>query len=114
MKLVNPKTIANPASNYSHGVIVPADGNRLITSGQIGVNRDGSIAEGLHAQMQQCWENMFAILAEAGMIKKELVKIVAYVTQSGVTAEYRRMRDEMLDGHTPASIHLVMLGTCDS
>jgi len=44
MKLLNPKNITRPASNYSQGVVVPANARRLIISGQIGIDPDGSIA----------------------------------------------------------------------
>ena len=108
MKLLNPDNMADPASNYSHGVVIPAAANRLIMAGQIGVNPDGTVAQGLEAQMRCCWENIFAILAEAGMTKKDLVKITVYVTQSGVTARYRQLRDEMLEGHAPAATYLVI------
>ena len=108
MKLLNPQNIANPASNYSHGVVIPAAANRLLIAGQIGVNPDGKVAEGLDAQMRRCWTNIFAILAEAGMTKKDLVKITVYVTQSGVTTQYRKLRDEMLEGHAPAATYLVI------
>ena len=45
MKLLNPKNITRPASNYSQGVVIPANARRLIISGQIGIGRDGSLPE---------------------------------------------------------------------
>lgn len=108
MKLLNPDNITSPASNYSQGVVVPANARRLIISGQIGIDPDGSIVEGIDAQMRRCWNNIFAILAEAGMTKKDLARIIVYVTQPGVTATYRRIRDEMLEGHAPAATYLVI------
>ena len=108
MKLINPESITPPASNYSQGVLIPTNRKRLIVAGQIGVNPDGSVAEGLHAQMKRAWENLFAVLTEAGMTKRDLIKITVFMTQSGVTAEYRKMRDEMLEGHAPAATYLVI------
>lgn len=108
MKLFNPATIAKPASQYSHGVIVSASARRLVISGQIGINPDGSIAGGLEAQMRRCWDNLFEVLREAGMTKHNLVKITVYVTQAGVTAQYRKMRDEVLAGHKCAATYVVI------
>lgn len=108
MKLFNPDSIAKPASNYSQGAVVPAAGRRLIVAGQIGAKPDGTIEDGLQAQMARCWSNLFAVLTEAGMSKRDLVKIVVYVTQSGVTAEYRKMRDEVLEGHAPPATFVVV------
>ena len=108
MKLINPQSITPPASNYSQGVLTGAGARRLIIAGQIGVNPDGSVADGLQAQMKRAWENLFAVLAEAGMTKRDLIKITVFMTLSGVTAEYRKMRDEMLEGHAPAATYLVI------
>ncbi len=110
MKFINPDTIAKPASNYSQGVVVPANAERLIIAGQIGANPDGSLAEGLEAQMERAWLNMFAILEDAGMTKRNLVKITVFMVGDGHTAAYREVRDRMLDGHAPAATYLVVAG----
>jgi len=110
MNLLNPDGIAPPASNYSHGVVVPAAARRLVISGQVGVNPDGSLADGLEAQMERCWLNLFAVLAAAGMTKRDLVKITVFVTRDDATARYRLIRDRMLEGHAPAASYLVVAG----
>lgn len=108
MQFLNPKTIAPPASRFSHGVVMPLAGRRLVISGQTGVNPDGSVAEGIEAQLERCWLNIFAILEEAGMTKRNLVKIVVYSTDPDATALNRKVRDRMLDGHAPASTYVVV------
>ncbi len=110
MKFLNPKSISAPASRYSQAVVVPAGGKRLIISGQIGANPDGSLANGLEAQMERTWLNIFAILDEAGMTKRNLAKITVFVTDPDATALYRQIRDRMLDGHAPAATYLVVAG----
>ena len=110
MKFLNPKSISAPASRYSQGVVVPGGGERLIIAGQIGANPDGSLADGLEAQMERAWLNMFAILEEAGMTKENLVKITVFMVGDGHTAAYREVRDRMLDGHAPAATYLVVAG----
>ncbi len=110
MKLLNPKSITAPASNYSQGVAIPANAERLIIAGQIGANPDGSLADGLEAQMERIWLNIFAILDEAGMTKQNLVKITVFMVGDGHTAAYREVRDRMLDGHAPAATYLVVAG----
>lgn len=110
MELLNPDSIARPASAFSHGALVPAAGRRLIIAGQVGVNPDGSLAEGLEAQMERCWLNLFAILEAAGMTKRDLVKYTVYVTRPDITAAYREMRDRLLEGHAPPATYLVVAG----
>lgn len=110
MKFLNPDTIAPPASDYSHGALVSAGARRLIVAGQIGLNPDGSLAEGLEAQMERCWLNLFAILEAAGMTKRNLVKYGVFVIRPDATARYRAMRDRMLEGHAPPATYLVVAG----
>lgn len=110
MKQLNPDTITMPASNYSQGVVVPRDAERLIVSGQIGVNPDGQVATGMAAQMERCWLNIFGVLEAAHMDKRNLVKITVFVTDPHATALYRDIRDRMLEGHAPAATYLVVAG----
>ncbi len=46
-KLHNPETMAPPFSNYSHAVESTQNCHVLFISGQVGVNPDGSMAEGI-------------------------------------------------------------------
>src|SRR3546814_3796316 len=75
-----PSTVAPPFSRYSHGVEVDA-ARWLLISGQVGVDREGRLAEGAAAQMDQAWRNILAILDDAGMDAGNLVKITAYLTR---------------------------------
>lgn len=113
-KFITPKGIAAPASNYSHGALVTGSPRRLMISGQIGLDPDGSLAGGkpgdMAAQMERCWRNVFAILESEGMTKEDLIKVTVYVTRSDATALYRDIRDRMLDGHAPAATYVVVAG----
>lgn len=111
MEFLNPETIAPPASDYSHGVVVPAAARRrLIVAGQIGLEPDGNLAAGFEAQMERCWLNLFAVLEAAGMTKRDLAKYTVFVTRPDVTAAYREMRDRMLEGHAPPATYVVVAG----
>ena len=110
MKLFNPDTTARPGSNYSHGALVPAGAERLVIAGQVGIAPDGTLEEGFEAQSRRAWSNMFAVLAGVGMGKTDLVKVVVYVTLPDVTAAYRTIRDEVMEGHAPPMTYLVIAG----
>ena len=110
MKVIQPDTVVKPASNYAQAVLLPSGGERLILAGQIGVRADGSIVEGLEAQMEQAWTNIFEILHEAGFAKAHLVRVVIYVTVPGQVAVYRAIRDRMLDGHLCPNTYLEISG----
>ncbi|MCH8166774.1 MAG: RidA family protein [Proteobacteria bacterium] len=110
MKLFNPDTTANPASNYSHGALIPAGAERLVIAGQVGIAPDGILEAGFEAQSRRAWSNLFAVLETAGMAKTDLVKVTIFVTLAGVTAAYRAIRDEVMEGHMPPMTYLVVAG----
>lgn len=110
MKIINPDTITKPASHYAQGIVHSNAGERLVISGQIGVSPEGKIEEGLEAQTERAWMNIFGVLADAGFEKEHLVKIVTYVTIPGSVAVAREVRDRMLDGHICASTYLEISG----
>jgi len=112
IKAFNPPGIAPPASRYSHCVEVTKTDRWLHISGQVGVAPDGSIREGLGAQLDQCFANIDAALAGAGMNKANLVKMTIFVTVPGADAVtlYRKHRDAWIGsaGHAPAATYLVI------
>lgn len=109
-RFFNPRTIAQPGSKYSHGVVHSPRARRLVISGQVGVLPDGTLAADLEAQMEAAWDNLVAVLTEAGMGLADLIKITAYVTQPGSVEVFRRVRDGRLMGHAPASTYLEVAG----
>lgn len=110
MELLKPTGMAPPASNYSHGVVVPAHARRLIISGQIGVSPDGDVPESCEEQMRLCWFNLFHVLGDAGMSKSDIVKVTVLLTDPDDVGLYREMRDSVMDGHAPASTLIVVRG----
>jgi len=110
MKLINPEKIAKPASRYAQGVLHQAAGQRLVISGQVGVKPDGSVEQGLEAQIERAWSNLFGVLDAAGFDKRHLVKITIFATVSDAVAASRTIRDRMLDGHVCASTYLQVAG----
>jgi len=110
MKLFNPDTIARPGSKYSHGALLPAGAERLVVAGQVGITPDGQLEAGFEAQSRRAWSNLFAVLAGAGMRKTDLVKVTIFVTQPDVTAAYRTIRDEVMEGHMPPMTYIVCAG----
>jgi 2-iminobutanoate/2-iminopropanoate deaminase len=107
-KRLNPPTVVKPFSRYSQAVEVPANARWLHISGQVGATPDGTILKGFEAQAKQCWANIIAILAAAGMGVEDLVKANIFVTSADVVAASRKLRDEALKGAEPASTFLVV------
>jgi len=109
-RFLNPTAIAAPSSRYSHGVEHGLRGRRLVISGQVALRKDGTLAEGLEAQLGQCWDNVLAVLRDAGMEITDLVKATIFVTVPNAIAVSRRVREEKLEGHAPASTFLQVAG----
>jgi len=107
-KRLNPPTVVKPFSRYSQAVEVPANVRWLHISGQVGATQDGTILKGFEAQAKQCWANIIAILAAAGMGVEDLVKANIFVTSADTVAASRKIRDEALKGAEPGSTFLVV------
>ena len=61
-----PSSVAAPFGPYSHAVEVPEGSRLLYISGEVGVLPDGTVPQGIEAQAEACWQNIIAILADAG------------------------------------------------
>ncbi|MCA0400155.1 MAG: RidA family protein [Proteobacteria bacterium] len=109
-KPINPRAIAPPASRYAHGVVHSARARRLVISGQVGIGIDGAVGDGVQAQFEKAWDNVEAVLAEAGMAMTDLVRICVYCTVPGSVGAYRAVRDRRLNGHLAAATYLEVAG----
>ena len=89
---INPSDFPAPQSNYSQGVAHNAVSERLVISGQVAVRPDGSVAEGLEAQMQQTWDNFLAVLQTAGFDKADVVKVTLFTTVPALAGVSSRTR----------------------
>jgi 2-iminobutanoate/2-iminopropanoate deaminase len=107
-KIHNPAKVAPPGGRYSHGVEVPANARWLHISGQVGTAPDGSVPKDVTAQVENCWRNIGAILADAGMGFADIVKGSVFLTSGDDIAAYREARDRIVGDHRPASTLVVV------
>jgi enamine deaminase RidA (YjgF/YER057c/UK114 family) len=108
MKTYTPDTVAAPAGPYSHGVEIPANARILYLAGQIGNARDGTLPADVEGQADQCWKNIKAVLAAAGMGVEHLVKCTHFLTRAEDVAAYGKVRSRHLGEARPASTLLVI------
>jgi 2-iminobutanoate/2-iminopropanoate deaminase len=104
----NPSTIAPPAGRYTHGIEVPAGARWLHVSGQVGRAPDGSTPNTIGGQTENCFRNISAILAEAGMSFADVVKVTVLLTRDSDIAGFREARDRVIGDARPASTLLVV------
>ena len=110
LKFLTPKSTRPPFAKYSHGVEVPAGRRLVVCSGQLGVGLDDSIPEDVAAQAELCFANIEAVLAEAGLGLKDLVRINAYVTDRAHMKAYMEVRDRLVADPPPASTLMIVSG----
>ncbi|MEQ1942887.1 RidA family protein [Mesorhizobium sp. VNQ89] len=109
-KALTPKSIRPPFAKYSHGVEVPAGKRLVLCSGQLGIGPDDTIPEEVGAQAELCFANIAAILSEAGMALKDVVRINAYVTDRAYMKPYMEVRDRLVADPPPASTLMIVSG----
>ena len=112
MRKLNPAAIRTPFARYSHGIEVPAGARLVLTSGQLGARADDTVADGAREQADQCFANIAAILAEAGMGPADVFRLNAFVTDRAHMAGYMAARDAWLAAvpAPPASTLVIVSG----
>lgn len=108
MKTYSPASVAAPSGPYSHAVEIPANARVLHLAGQVGVAPDGKVPADFDGQATQCWKNIKAILAAAGMGVEDLVKCTHFLTRAEDVAAYGKVRARELGEARPASTLLVI------
>jgi enamine deaminase RidA (YjgF/YER057c/UK114 family) len=107
---LNPTTIRPPFAAYSHGIAVDPGARLVFTSGQLGVGPDDIIPDDVEAQVALCFENIKAILAEAGMSMQDVVRFNAFVTDRAYFPVYGRVRSRYVSGDAFASTLVIVSG----
>ena len=107
-KFLNPSGVVKPFSKYSQVADVPGNYRWVHISGQVGATPEGKLLEGFEEQARQTWHNIIGCLDAADMDVGDIVKVNHFLTRAADVAASREIRDEMLDGHTPASTLLVV------
>lgn len=109
-KPLAPASIRPPFARYSHGIEVPAGKRLVLCSGQLGARPDDSVPEDVGAQAELCFANVAAILAEAGLELKDVVRVNAFVTDRAHMPGYMAVRDKVFAGTPPASTLVIVSG----
>lgn len=110
MRPLSPPSIRKPFARYSHGLEAPPGARLVAVSGQLGVGPDDRAPEGAEAQARLCFDNIAAILAEAGMTLADVIRLNAYVTDRAHMAGYMAARDAVVGDPPPTSTLMIVGG----
>jgi 2-iminobutanoate/2-iminopropanoate deaminase len=109
-KTLSPTTIHPPFAPYSPGVEVASRCRFVFVSGQLGIAKDGTIPPDCAGQAALAFANVEAILGEAGMGLKDIVRINAYVTGREHLQPYMQVRNGLFGEPYPASTLMIVAG----
>ena len=107
---LNPPQIHPPFAPYSHGIVVPAGQRLVFCSGQLGIAADRLVPSDCDGQTRICFDNIAAILAEAGMSLGNIIRINAYVTGREHLPAYMAVRNGLFAEPYPASTLMIVSG----
>jgi 2-iminobutanoate/2-iminopropanoate deaminase len=100
---LNPAILPAAAGNYTHGVQVDGAQRMVFVSGQVPWgNEHGRVPESFEAQCRMVWRNVLAVLSEASMGVRNLVKVTTYLSDRQYRAINSKVREEVLGDHAPA------------
>ncbi len=97
------------AGIYAHGTVAEAPARVAYLSGQIGVSPEGVTAHGFDAQARQAMDNVEALLEAAQMTRKDIARVIYYVTDPEHLKPLSNLRQERWNSATgPAVTTLVV------
>ena len=108
---LTPSEIYKPFGKYSHGILNKKSG-LLISSGQLGITKEGQIPEKFIDQTKLCFANILSILKEANFSLDDILKVSAFVTDRKYFKDYMIIRDQFLKNVIikPTSTLLIVSG----
>ena len=97
-----------PLSAHSDAVLIPPGAQILVSSGMLGMRKDGSIPDSIEEQVAAAFDNVEAVLREVGMTMTDVVKMTAFIPDAAYRDAYRAERARRVDDSPPASTRIVI------
>lgn len=106
-------TMINPAGypvspSYSQATEVRGAQRTLYISGQVGVDAKGYVGADIGEQARIAVANLDAVLAEAGMDKRNLAKVTIYLTDESLMPDFMEAAAYALPSPPPATTLLIV------
>jgi 2-iminobutanoate/2-iminopropanoate deaminase len=99
MNVINTTGAPAAIGPYCHAVRV---GDLLFTSGQIPLDLAGNMPAGVEAQTEQVFDNLAAVVKEAGASLDKVVKATVFCTDLGDFAKLNAIYEKRFGSHKPA------------
>ncbi|WP_133851568.1 RidA family protein [Labedaea rhizosphaerae] len=100
----NPVGAPGPVGPYSQVARIDVGAaTLLVLSGQIGVDDDGNVLDGVAAQSERIFDIVAALLSAYGATLADVVNIRTYMLDLGQLADYGAVRRARMAGRQPTS-----------
>ena len=97
-----------PLSAHSDAVLIPPGAAILVSSGQLGMLKDGTIPEDTEQQIEAAFDNVEAVLRAAGMTMSDVVKMTTFITDPRYRDAFRAVRAKRVGDPPPSSTRIVV------
>ncbi len=108
-KIYNPATM-HPGIGYSHGIELTPGARVICTSGQVGVDADGVLAESFEDQADQVFRNILTVLSDAGMGREDIIKLNVFMTRREDLPAYGPILERHLGDRLPTDTLVLVSG----
>lgn len=114
-EVIQPKSLSDPRPRYSQGIATQA-GKLLFIAGQTASDKNGNVVGkgDIEGQAKQVFENIQAVLNEAGGSLDNLVMTTTYITDIKYREGYNRVRNQFYKGTSPTSTLVVVKGLANA
>jgi 2-iminobutanoate/2-iminopropanoate deaminase len=96
--------IPTPSAPPVAGPYSPAvrAGDWIVLAGQVGIDADGTMADGIEAQTRQILANIGAVLGDCGASWADVAKTTIFLTDLGNFSTVNALYSEAIGPHRPA------------
>ena len=109
-KIYNPDGVTPPQAAYSHAALVPAGTELLVIAGQLGIDADGNLGDGIEEQAERVFRNIETILTAEGMTPANIVRLQTFLTDHAYRAPAGEARQLVFGDAKPPSTLLIVAG----
>jgi 2-iminobutanoate/2-iminopropanoate deaminase len=99
----NPESVHQPVGRYVHTIEVSGESRLLFISGQVGLDRDGTVPEDAQSQFEVALRNVMLNIEAAGFAATDVVKLVTYLVAELDPAKRRAALDRVFGEHVTTS-----------
>ncbi|MFD1413761.1 RidA family protein [Oceanobacillus jeddahense] len=78
----NPETMPSPVGNYTQITRVPKNAELIVTSGQVGVDKNGTIPKDFNEQVKNTFINIKRLLETEEISSDNIIKVNIWATES--------------------------------